>query len=151
MRTNLIKWVGLAIVSLFMVVGLTSCEDYGDTEMNTRHFTVHLRDWDWNDVYKRYECQIDFSAINRRILDEGEVQGSVYITETGYGNRVREVIKPLPFVQSYEEGKVTYTETISFDVSLRNITFYIQASDLSDTDKYLTDYQFKVTIFRKKE
>jgi hypothetical protein len=137
---------------------LTSCE-INDTEMRTEMFTVHARDWEWNDTYRRYEYVTDFPLLDHDMYRNGSVAAGVYMTEEGYDNQGKftyEVFRNLPFVHSYYDNG-TYTETIGFDIappSGRNpgmISFYIQASDLSDTRKYLTDYTFKVTLFRDDE
>ncbi len=129
----------------------------GDTEMLTETFTVDERDWEWNDEYRRYEYVFsDFYALDEATYWYGSVSAGVFMTETSHDNQgpfEYQVLRNLPFVHSYMDG-VPYTETIGFDISAPSgpypgsIMFYIQASDLSRTDDYLTDYTFKVTLFR---
>jgi hypothetical protein len=150
--------LGLLLVPTLLFV---SCEvNDGDTEMRTETFTVRARDWEWNDVYRRYEYIFDFYTLDYDMYWNGSVSAGVYMTEQGRDNQGRfeyEVFRNLPFVHSYDESGVAYTETIGFDLGAPDgrkpgtISFYIQASDLSRTDRYLTDYSFKVTLFRDEE
>jgi hypothetical protein len=150
--------LGLLLAPALLFV---SCEvNAGDTEMRSETFTVDERDWVWNDVYRRYEYIFDFHALDRDMYWNGSVSAGVYMTERGHDSQGwfdYEVFRNLPFVHTYEENGVAYTETIGFDIGAPDgrkpgtISFYIQASDLSRTDWYLTDYSFKVTLLRDEE
>lgn len=148
---------GLLLLPALLFV---SC-DMGDTEMHTEVFTVHARDWEWNNAYGRYEYVFDFHKLNEEMYWDGSVSAAVYMTEIGYDAQGREyryeVLRNLPFVHTYSDNGKLFTETIGFDIGAPSgrlpgtIAFYIQASDLSDTKKFLTDYTFKVTLFRDEE
>jgi hypothetical protein len=80
------------------------------------------------------------------------LNAGVFITEKVNGHSY-EVLKPLPFVQTYAEYDVNgdeffYTETISYDIMPNSIMFSIQASDLYNGDEYLQTYEFKVSIIQ---
>jgi hypothetical protein len=52
----------------------------------------------------------------------------------------------LPYVESLPYQNRSYTRTISFDIAPRQVTFYIQSSDLSDAEIDLGTYEFKITL-----
>lgn len=146
-----------ALACIAMTV--SSCSDdkhyyyYEGANFTTVTYTINRNKWEWNDDYERYEYVARCPEITDYIFEEGTVTGGVFITEDGYDDKGRpvsfEVVKTLPFVQSYYDvpADVTYTETISFDYTPGWVAFYIQASDLSDTDEYLATYDFKLNIF----
>ena len=136
----------LLIASLFAFSGCTTEEIYNirGTESSVSFFIIRKNEWRWNSDFKRYEVVRRIPALDQFIFDDGTIVGSVFVTENNI-----EVQKLIPFVQTYAEGAITYTETISMDFSINpsEVCFYIQASDLSDEDKYLKDYEFKVSLF----
>ena len=136
------------------LLSLTSCEiKEKGVEMRTDHFEVFQRSWEWNSVYQRYEFIFDYWEIDEYMYYDGALTAGVYITETNDEGQRYEVLRSLPFVHTYVDGATTFTETIGYDVSPGDnrypgkIAFYIQASDLSNTKKFLRDYTFKVTTF----
>lgn len=146
---------------LFFAFVLTACteekyysEYYVGAEISTEVIEIPVRSWEWNSVYNRYEYVLPYPEIDDYIYEYGVVQASVFVQEEGMyeGKPITfETLKTLPFVQSYYSTPTyTYTETISFDISPGSISFYIQASDLSDTDEYLQTYYFKVSTFYNK-
>jgi hypothetical protein len=122
-------------------------------ELSTRYFVVKRHDWKWNNAFGRYEYSFDgIHEITKHVYEQGLLQVGVFITEEINGKSY-EVLKPLPFVQTYAEflddGTIYYyTETISYDIMPNSILFSIQASDLFDGDGYLQTYEFKVSIIQ---
>lgn len=150
---SLLKHAAAAAMLLFVALGTASCEkDVEGSYFVTEYFTVEAADWIWNDLYQRYEYAFPYNRIDNYVYEQSPVTTGVYVMEDGFDDRGRpvryEVLKPMPFVQSYMESPtVKYTETISFDISPGWITFFVQASDLSDADQYLATYDFKVSVF----
>jgi len=107
--------------------------------LTTKYFTVNSRQWAWNMAVGRYECAFNIPEITQKIYDEGLVHAGVFITENNF-----EVLKSLPFVQTYKDNIGIYTETISYDIAPGSILFSIQASDLSD-GLYFDKLEFKVS------
>ncbi|MCC8173891.1 MAG: hypothetical protein LIO65_05800 [Odoribacter sp.] len=117
--------------------------------MDTTHITIRERDWKWNELYNRFECVKAWTAIDEYVYEVGAVQAGVFVVEqvAGSSNETYETLKMLPFVQTYyAENDYNYTETISYDLSLGAITFYIQTSDPLYDPVFLDDYTFKVNI-----
>ena len=136
------------------LLAFSSCEiNEKGVDMLTDRFDVAQRDWEWNSVYNRYECIFEYWEMDEYMYYDGSITASVYVTEYNPDGTRYEVLRSLPFVHTYVDGQQKFTQTIGFDVSpgdRRNpgqIAFYIQASDLSNTKKYLQDYRFKVTTF----
>ena len=154
---NRLSFILAFALCCLMAVSFSSC-NIGNTEMETERFTVYERDWTWNDVYQRYEYVFDVRKMTEDMYWHGSVSAGVYIVETAYDDNGRpytyEVFRNLPFVHTYNDNGL-FTQTIGFDLGAPNgrypgtIAFYIQASDLSPTRKFLTDYSFKVTLFRE--
>lgn len=150
MRNYLKRQWFCAALLLVGAITFSGCDAFEETALETRVVEVRWGDWSWNSIYKRYECVVNYPSITNYVYEKGTVQGALFLLETGYDDRGNpvdyEVLKPLPFIETYlDEGK-SYTRTISFDISPRCITFYIQESDLSDSKDFLSDYQFKVTL-----
>lgn len=122
------------------------------SEIITRPFTIEKKDWVWNDIYNRYEVVIkDVKEIDDEIYENGSIIGTVFIPEEAWDGSTYEVQKTLPFVQTYKDLAVPYTEIISFDIfygSPTAVTFYIQASDGSPETPILAKYFFKVAFVR---
>jgi hypothetical protein len=127
------------------------CTFENGTEIQTEHFTVKQRDWQWNNDYKRYEYIFDYAGLGRDIYEEGTVLGGVYVNEVDPGGGTYEVLKTLPYVESFPYQNRSYTRTISFDIAPRQVTFYIQSSDLSDDEGDLGTYEFKITLVWERE
>lgn len=125
---------------------------YVGSEIITRPFTIEKEAWVWNDVYNRYEVVIEnINEIDDEIYENGSIIGTVFITEEGWNGSTYEVQKTLPFVQTYKDLAVPYTETISFDIFYGTptaVTFYIQTSDGSPETPVLAKYFFKVAFVR---
>ena len=139
----------VSLLFLLITVGVSSCEIHDGVDLDVHVLTVDINDWIWNSNYQRYECAFRFDELTAYIYDEGFVNAQVYIWEKDRGSNEYETLKPLPFVQTYLTGaRVTYTETISYDVSPGSILFSIQSSDLSSNSQYLDRYSFKVSIMK---
>jgi hypothetical protein len=156
MRLNLL--LSLALIWATCLTGCKSndCKcnhNYDCIELSTKYFTVEKNDWVWNNYFGRFEYSFDnVSVITKKVYEKGLVHVGVFITE-GVEGESYEVLKPLPFVQTYaehfENGEIIYyTETISYDIMPNSILFSIQASDLYDGDEYLQAYEFKVSIIQ---
>ena len=141
------------VFSLLTMTGLTGCEFneyHTGAGMETTKFTVLGNDWVWNQRYSRYEYTFDWNEIDEYMFEQGVVTAGVYITEFyDNSNQTYEVLRSLPFVHTHPNRTGTFTQTIGFDISYpsREITFYIQSSDLSSISPILDNYQFKVSIF----
>lgn len=156
MKKNFYKYL---LIPCALILGLSGCtKEYYDehyyvgSEIITRDYTVKAKDWTWNEVYNRYECLFEnIPEIDDDLYKYGSIIGTVFVNEEdvdGYGYQVQ---KTLPFVQSYRDLAVPYTETISFDIQYEPrsfVTFYIQTSDGSPETPILGDYQFKVAFVR---
>ena len=146
------KKTGL-LLKIFLIISVTMCytsctvEDCKcSPDMKTMYFKVDFEDWWWNSNFERFEYMFDVPDITNNIYNKGLVHAGVFIIEIGQGGKKYEVLKPLPFVQTYADGSYTYTETISYDISPGSILFNIQASDLYAGDEFLQTYNFKVSI-----
>ena len=153
----------ISIFFLIITFGFSGCikkeyfEDYHDhhyyetgVELSVYNFTIGINDWVWNSAIQRYECVRNFKEITKDIYEEGFVNAQIFVWEKNRDGSEYETLKPLPFVQSYYDDveDVTYTETISYDISLGSILFSIQLSELWSTDEWLDDYEFKVSIMK---
>ena len=77
---------------------------------------------------------------------EINLDGNVHFIGT---QGVDEVQKMLPFVHTYWDNDILYTETISSDFMLGSpstVAFYIQSSDLGRDDTILANYNFRVVL-----
>ena len=151
------------LLILLITVSFSGCikkeyyEDYHDhyynvngVELAVYNFTIDINDWVWNTTIQRYECLRSFKEITKDIYENGYVNAQIFVWEEERDGSEYETLKPLPFVQSYydRDNDVTYTETISYDISPGSILFSIQSSDLRDDDRWLIDYDFKVSIMK---
>ena len=158
MNNRAFKYLLIFFISIVGLFGFTACGDdkhYYEigTDMDTHIFNVDYEQWRWNSNDHRYEYTYSFPEFDNYMFEDGAVQGWVYIWKND-GNTDYKVLTQCPYVQTYPNGTETpYSETIGFDLYLnptKKIVFYVQASDLSDTDEYLDDYSFKVNfIYRK--
>lgn len=158
MKMKLYKCFAIIMIAAFGMVGFTSCGDdkyiteehnYYGPDIITRDFEVLKNDWYWNSVYNRYECMIEVKEINEALYEYGTVVGTVFIKEKDTDGNEYEVQKNLPFVQTYKDLAVPYTEIISYDISYGSrsyVTFFIQATDGSTQSPYLMTYYFKVAF-----
>lgn len=125
---------------------------YVGSEVRTRDFTIEVDSWQWNEVYNRYEVIIeDVKEIDEEIYNTGSIIGTIFIQEDAWDGSTYQVQKTLPFVQTYKDLAVPYTETISFDIFYGNptaVTFYIQTSDGNPETPILAKYRFKVAFVR---
>lgn len=136
---------------LFVAAGISSCEKnyYSGADFFTDEYTVeNARAWEYNERYQRYEFIFDNDNIDSYIIRYGGVIGSVYVDEIA-GNTTVTTLKQLPFVQTYYYDNLDeyITETISFDISLGSIAFYIQTSVPDMGLAELQRYRFKVNVF----
>lgn len=142
------------IIALIAITGFSACGDdvteeyyYTGSEVITRDYPIKKADWVWNPIYNRYECIIDVSIIDMDLYKYGTIVGTVFVVEEDGKGGTYEVQKNLPFIQTYTDQAVPYSEIISFDIFYGNpssVTFYIQATDGTSQSPYLTDYNFKV-------
>lgn len=143
-----------ALLLVVLVTSFSSCEKneiYQGTDLRFFDVTIDKADWGWNPIYKRYEYTIYPKELNNFIYNNGVVQAFVFVQEKGIQNGQTvyyETQKMLPFVQSFDDDgtSLAYTEMISFDTTPTSITFYTQRSDMSDVDKNLGTYDFKVSL-----
>ena len=153
MKKTITRTFFLLCAGLFTGILLTGCEGdsyYTGADMETTKFTVYADDWNWNSRYARYEYVFDWNEIDEYMFEQGVVTAGVFISEYfENNNQTYWVLRSLPFVHTYPDRGANYTQTIGFDISYpsRQIAFYIQSSDLSQTKPNLDNYQFKVTIF----
>lgn len=159
MKKKINPLLNITLVVLLATLGFSSCttkeyyETYEDGAIIETHiFKVFksptaLERWEWNTNKGRYECILDFGAVDDYIYEEGVIHSAVFVMEDGY-----ETLKSLPYVYTRKDkvsGSI-YTETISYDISPGNpytIAFYIQSDDLKgNDDEQLKDYQFKVSL-----
>jgi hypothetical protein len=138
------RWRLATVVAL--AAGMAGCSFENGTEIETVIFKVHERDWQWNALYNRHECIINYPELGRGIYEEGTVLGGVFVIEEDRDGDTYEVLKTLPFVESIPYQNKSYTRTISFDIAPGQVTFYIQASDLGDSTDDLGTYEFKITL-----
>ena len=152
------KKTGL-LLKIFLIFSLTMCftactvveecncgKQY-IPDLKSLFFTVDVKDWWWNGNLGRYEFQFNAPDITNNIYENGLVHAGIFIWESGSGGNY-EVLKSLPYVQSYYDARydITYTETISYDISPGSILFCIQLSDLYSGDEFLQTYEFKVSL-----
>ena len=147
----------ISILFLIITFGFTGCikREYNEfyeigVELDVYNINVGINDWVWNPTIKRYEYLRGFNQITKNIYEKGFVNAQVFVWEVNDDGSKYETLKPLPFVQSYYDSifDVTYTETISYDISPGYILFSIQLSDLYDSDEWLNSYSFKVSIIK---
>lgn len=122
MKKILYKSFAIALMSVFMLTGFTGCtkeyytdEYYTDehyyvgSEVVTRTYTIKQNQWEWNDVYNRYECIVEnIKEINEEIYEYGSIIGTIFVVEEAWDGSTYEVQKTLPFVQSYNEPGIPY-------------------------------------------
>ena len=127
-------------------------EYYEGVKLVVYNITVDVNDWVWNQNFERFEYIVEFDKITEDVYETGFVNAQIFVWEENRDGSVYETLKPLPFVQTYRDQRVsqnyTYTETISYDVSPGYILFSIQLSDLYDSDQWLNTYSFKVSIMQ---
>ncbi|MFV0535925.1 MAG: hypothetical protein ACK5M3_00970 [Dysgonomonas sp.] len=167
MKTRLCKLLMVSLVAV-LALGTTGCtkEYYTDEYITEEYYVdetyitgsrvvtipyeVKKAEWIWNDTYHRYECTKTVSKIDEALYETGTVVGTIYIMEDDGTGNFFEVQKTMPFVQTYKDLAVPYTEMISFDIfygTTSSVTFYVQASDGSDVTPVLLDtYYFKLAL-----
>jgi hypothetical protein len=154
MKKTITKTITKALFLLFAGILLTGCnpDDFKPgTEMYTHQFTVEENHWVWNQLYKRYEYIWYWDEMDDYMYEQGVVTAGVYMWEkTSDGRQDYEVLRSLPFVHTYPDRSVSYTRTIGFDISGEYIAFYLQSSDLSQTNAAPQSLAFKVTLFYEK-
>ncbi|MFV0538228.1 MAG: hypothetical protein ACK5M3_12795 [Dysgonomonas sp.] len=156
---KLYKYLVIVSVAIFSTIGFTGCGDditeehyYVGSEIITRDYNVKKSEWVWNSVYNRYECTKNVPEINEALYEYGTIVGTIYVIEEDDSGVTYEVQKNLPFVQTYRDLAVPYTEMISFDIFYGNgtnpsITFFIQTSDGAPaTPKFPDVYYFKLAL-----
>ncbi|MDR1414656.1 MAG: hypothetical protein LBI96_02505 [Odoribacteraceae bacterium] len=149
MKTKETKRRNFLLLAL-VAASMAGCTFENGTEIETAEFTVYRRDWQWNSDYNRFECIMDYPELGTGIYRDGTVLGAVYILESD-GNGEYEVLKTLPFTESLPYNNRSYTKTMSFDIAPRQITFYIQSSDLSSDEGDLGTYTFKITLIWERD
>jgi len=161
MKSKFYKLLLTAFISAFSLSGCTdehyTVEEntYVGAEVTTRQYIVYADEWEWNDIYKRYEYEVgDVKELTEDIYETGSVIGTIFLEEVDLDNKPYEIQKTLPFVQTYpnENGPGTYTETISFDIyyqaEVSSVMFYIQSLDGRRETPHLGDYTFKVAYVK---
>ncbi|MFT3994063.1 MAG: hypothetical protein QM660_07135 [Dysgonomonas sp.] len=150
------KYLTFAFITSFLLLGATSCtKEYTTEEYYTQgvfpqtiYYTVRATDWKWNDGQGRYEYYFDEPKITKKIYDDAVIVGSYFADLETQDEKQRMLPDVYTYSEKLDNGSVViYTETISFDVAPGKVGFYIQASDLKSADKYLADYQFKISTF----
>lgn len=156
---KLYKYLVIISVAIFSFIGFSGCGDditeeyyYVGSEIITRDYDVKKSEWGWNSVYNRYEYTKSVPEINERLYKYGTIVGTIYVIEEDATGITYEVQKNLPFIQTYNNLAVPYTEMISYDIFYGDgtdpsITFYIQTSDGSGITPILPDiYYFKLAL-----
>jgi hypothetical protein len=150
---KLYKYLVIISVAIFSLIGFSGCEKkYYEVGADTISYDFIVsktgnRDiWTWSEARRRYECEFSFSELAENVFYDGAVLGYIYVQE---GDLLTQKI--LPYVETYQDGNTTYTETYGFDISLnpKTILFYMQASNLGNYDQYINTTKFKVTLIRK--
>ncbi len=152
-----------------LTIGLSGCKEYKTveeiykteehyyvgSEVITRDFVIEKKSWIWNDLYSRYECTIgDVKEIDENLYKYGTIVGTLFTKEENAAGAFIDVQKTLPFIQTYKDLALPYTETISFDIlygTSPEVTFFIQTSDGSMTSPLIDNYKFKIAFIRDSE
>lgn len=135
-------------LSLCCILLLSSCtkeyyEDNNPLSIQFKPVIINKSDWKWNEARGRYEVIRSFPELTQNMYDNGVVSASVFVIEDGL-----ELQTPLPYIQTWSNDGIPYTETLSFDISLdsKTIAYYIQSSDLGRDDYYLPQYEIKLSV-----
>lgn len=155
MNIKLYKGLVVLAIAFISLVGFSGCtkkitEEYYSvgSEVITRDYEVlSADDWGWNPIYNRYEYTFDAKEIDLDLYKYGTIVATVFVDEKDGKGGTYQVQKNLPFIQTYKDLVVPYSEIISFDISYGNpstVTFYIQATDGASQSPYLMGYNFKV-------
>lgn len=105
--------------------------------------TIKKTDWKWDPAMQRFEASAEFPEFFRDEYDYGALVGNVFINENG-----EEKLQILPYIKTWQDGNITFTETISCALSFdkQRVFFYIQSSDLIMDEEAPQEYEFKVSI-----
>ena len=150
MRVKSKNFFKIAFTLCCVLLLSSSCEKkeyydnyYNDTDVWVDFITIKKSDWKWNDVNSRYEV-IKYLDVSQKYYDDSVINASVFLHDGDV-----EVQTPLPYLRTWYEGNITYSETLSYDVSFQDqtIAFYIQSSDLIRDDSVLPNsYQIKYSF-----
>jgi len=165
MGIKLCRHFAILVIGVLAIMGFTRCGDeiteviekteitnIIGSEVITRDVEVKENQWGWNGIYHRYEYTEKMPEINKALYEFGTIAATIYIVEDASDGSTYEVQKNLPFVQTYKDLAVPYTEIISFDIFYGDgtdpsVTFYIQTSDGSDVTPVLPPvYYFKLAL-----
>lgn len=144
---NLTK-VALLIFSISFLLGSCTKETFIENPVYIdQTFSNVSRDqWTWNPETSRFERSFNIN-INQHMYDDGVINVSLFFWDY---NSNSEKQTTLPYTRAWIENgtNITYTETIGYEISLvsRTITFWIQTSDLYESNDSKDDYEFKLSI-----
>lgn len=150
MKSKLLSFLKITfLLSTVLLISSSCTKDkwYDSTNIYFEPYTIRNTDWKWNDNNSRYEYIKSFPNLTSQMYDNGVINASVFL----YDGSV-EVQTPLPYLKTWNENGLIYTETLSFDISYddRTILYYIQASDMKRTDQNnIPNYEIKVSVISR--
>lgn len=121
------------------------------TQWEIVNIPVKEKDWEWNEDNSQWEVFADLPELTEFIYEKGAALGFIFLGTQGKD----EVQKPMPYSNSYYDGKddagndIKFTETISCDFQLgkpSTVGFFIQSSDLFKDDNAPNNYNFRVVL-----
>ncbi|MDU1906438.1 MAG: hypothetical protein E6772_16835 [Dysgonomonas sp.] len=152
MKKNFTLFSKISLLFLSVVLAFSACteEKYYPTIENDDPVDFLLEfhdivstDWKWNDDRGRYEVVFNVPKLTKDMYDYGVINASVFVTYSdGY-----EVQTNLPYLETWEDNGVIFTETLKYDISYndKTVAYYLQSSDLGRDDFYLPNYQIKLS------
>lgn len=148
---NLTK-ITLLIFSITFLLGSCTKENTYYVDPQGEFAYVFLKDniiinanqWTWDPITGRYKASVSFPELRQSDYDFGMAVGNVFII----GDDGKESVFPLPYIRSYIENDIPFTETISCALSYdkKNVEFYIESSDKFEDPAARATYEFKVAL-----
>ncbi|PXV68084.1 hypothetical protein CLV62_102115 [Dysgonomonas alginatilytica] len=108
------------------------------------NITINANQWNWDPITGRYKASVSFPELQKNDYEAGMAVGNIYI----FDNDGKENVLPLPYIRSYIENDIPFTETISCALSYdkKNVEFYIESSDKFEDPAARVKYDFKVAL-----
>lgn len=108
---------------------------------------IDANQWVWDDNTARYKASVSFPELQKNDYEFGMAIGNIYITEDANGVDT-EKLYPVPYIRSYFNNDVPFTETISCALSYdkKSVEFYIEPSNKIEAPEARLTYYFKVAI-----
>lgn len=105
---------------------------------------IDINQWSWDPASGRYKAAVAFPELKESDYEFGMAVGNIYIV----GTDGKESIFPMPYVRSFLENDIPFTETISCALSYdkKNVEFYIENSDKFKDPGAPDTYYFKVAL-----